>query len=394
MTSIIRASSAATSGIIQTADASGDLALNGDSTVLLQSNGVTQATVSSTGLSTTNTINTPNTFGFKNRIINGAMVIDQRNAGASVTATADTYCVDRWAVGFGTTVNAFTAQQSTTVPSGFINSLLITAGTGASAGAAGYAYLRQIIEGLNVTDLGWGTANATTITISFWVRSSLTGTFGFVLRNSAANRAYGATFTISSANTFEYKTVTIPGDTGGTWLTTNGIGIGLYFDLGSGSNYAVTSGSWQAFTNALGVSGTTKLTATTGATFYITGVQLEVGSTATSFDVRDYGRELILCQRYYEYESGNILSPCANAGFSNSYAAATFFKVTKRTTPTVTIYSGAGLTGTAGSASWYPGSTVAAASLEGTSVSTFTVLRTGTSTYNLVTYSYNASAEL
>ena len=253
-----------------------------------------------TGITLAGQFDSASSFGFRNRIINGAMVIDQRNAGASVTATADIYCVDRWAVGYGTTVNAFTAQQSTTVPSGFKNSLLITAGTGASAGAGGYAYLRHMIEGLNVYDLGWGTASASTITISFWVRSSLTGTFGFVLRNSAADRAYGATFTISSANTFEYKTVTIPGDTSGTWLTTNGIGIGLFFDLGAGTNTAVSSGSWQTFSNALGVSGVTKLTATTGATFYITGVQLEKGSIATSFDYRPYGTELALCQRYYE----------------------------------------------------------------------------------------------
>ena len=295
-----------------------------------------------------NNVLAPASAVFRNRIINGAMVIDQRNAGASVTAAADTYCVDRWSVGFGTTVNAFTAQQSTTAPDGFINSLLITAGTGASAGTGGYAYLRQMIEGLNVTDLGWGTANAKTITISFWVRSSLTGTFGFVLRNSAANRAYGATFTISSANTFEYKTVTIAGDTSGTWLTTNGIGIGLYFDLGAGSNYAVTSGSWQAFTNALGVSGTTKLTATTSATFYITGVQLEVGTNATSFDYRPYGTELLLCNRYYwSWSGGNVVRYAI--GYNDTTTSCQFtgyLPAYMRTTPSL-VLSNMGSNGTA-----------------------------------------------
>jgi len=282
-----------------------------------------------------------NNTTFRNRIINGAMVIDQRNAGASVTATADIYCVDRWAVGYGTTVNAFTAQQSTTVPSGFKNSLLITAGTGASAGAGGYAYLRHMIEGLNVYDLGWGTASASTITISFWVRSSLTGTFGFVLRNSAADRAYGATFTISSANTFEYKTVTIPGDTSGTWLTTNGIGIGLFFDLGAGTNTAVSSGSWQTFSNALGVSGVTKLTATTGATFYITGVQLEKGSTASPFEYRLYGTELQLCQRYYQTMC-NFVGTSGNGGGTRVAAAIQFTPM--RAAPSLSVSGAIGVT--------------------------------------------------
>ena len=312
--------------------------------------GITTPTTSTTGEFVTSVT------GFKNRIINGAMVIDQRNAGASVTATADTYCVDRWAVGFGTTVNAFTAQQSTTVPAGFKNSLLLTAGTGASAGAGGYAYLRQMVEGLNVYDLGWGTASAATITISFWVRSSLTGTFGFVLRNSAGNRAYGATFSISSANTFEYKTVTIPGDTSGTWLTTNGIGIGMFFDLGCGTNLEVTAGSWQAFSNALGVASTTKLTATTGATWYVTGVQLEKGSTATSFDYRPYGTELALCQRYFEtcfsagtapagsVATGRLSFLNMSASQANDVSNNISFSVAKRASPTMTQYASTGNT--------------------------------------------------
>lgn len=241
-----------------------------------------------------------NTGGFtsRNKIINGAMVIDQRNSGSSVTSTNDSYTVDRWAAGYGSPVNAFTIQQSSTVPAGFKNSMLITAGTGASASSAGYAYLRQPIEGFNTADLSWGTASASPITISFWVRSSLTGSFGIVVRNSAGDRAYGATFTIYAANTFEYKTITISGDTSGTWLTSNGIGLHLFFDLGVGSNYNVTAGSWQSFSNAIGVTGTTKLTATTGATLYITGVQLEKGTSATPFEYRNYQQELAMCQRY------------------------------------------------------------------------------------------------
>lgn len=323
---------AATAGAARTALSAAASGANSDITSL---SGLTTALSQAQG----GTGTTTGYYGFKNRIINGAMVIDQRNAGASVTATADTYCVDRWAVGFGTTVNAFTAQQSTTVPAGFKNSLLLTAGTGASAGAGGYAYLRQMVEGLNVYDLGWGTASAATITISFWVRSSLTGTFGFVLRNSAGDRAYGATFSISSANTFEYKTVTIPGDTSGTWLTTNGVGIGMFFDLGCGTNLEVTAGSWQAFSNALGVASTTKLTATTGATMYITGVQLEKGSTATSFDYRPYSAELAMCQRYYQrsnlFRSGSYYASSATTVRSGAYQ----FVATMRAAPSITFSS-------------------------------------------------------
>lgn len=277
-----------------------------------------------------------NTGGFtsRNKIINGAMVIDQRNSGSSVTSTNDSYTVDRWAAGYGSPVNAFTIQQSSTVPAGFKNSMLITAGTGASASSAGYAYLRQPIEGFNTADLSWGTASASPITISFWVRSSLTGSFGIVVRNSAADRAYGATFTIYAANTFEYKTITISGDTSGTWLTSNGIGLHLFFDLGVGSNYNVTAGSWQSFSNAIGVTGTTKLTATTGATLYITGVQLEKGTSATPFEYRNHQQELAMCQRYYQ-GTANVL-----AINSNQYQTI-YFKCTMRAAPTMS-YSGSG----------------------------------------------------
>jgi hypothetical protein len=278
---------------------------------------------------------------FRNRIINGGMVIDQRNAGASVTATADIFCVDRWAIGFGSPVNAFTAQQSATAPVGFTNSLVITAGTGASASTTGYAVLRQAIEGYNISDLNFGSANAKTITISFWVRSSLTGTFGLSIRNEAGNRAYGATYTISSANTFEYKTVTIPGDTSGTWATTNGFGIHLFFDLGAGSNYDIPAGSWQSGSNMFGVEGTVKLTETTGATFYITGVQLEVGSVATPFERRPFGMELALCQRYYWRLTPNTVGNAGDGGFGSSAnwsSAAAYsgiiFPVTMRAGPT------------------------------------------------------------
>ena len=244
--------------------------------------------------------------GFRNRIINGDMRIDQRNAGASVSfaASASGYTVDRMQFS-NVTDGAWTAQRSTTTATGFTNSLLLTVTTAdASLGATQFASVQQLIEGFNVADFGWGTASAKTITLSFWVRSSLTGTFGGAFVNSAQNRSYPFTYTINSANTFEYKTVTVAGDTSGTWLTDNGIGIRIYFGLGVGSTYSGTSGAWGGALY-LSATGATSVVGTSGATFYITGVQLEVGSVATPFERRDYGRELMLCQRY-AYKLGFI----------------------------------------------------------------------------------------
>lgn len=248
---------------------------------------------------TDNTIQNTAAINFRNRIINGRMVIDQRNNGASVSFAASTsgYTVDRMQFS-NVTDGAWTAQRSTTTAAGFTNSLLLTVTTAdTSLGATQFASVQQLVEGFNVADLSWGTANAQTVTLSFWARSSLTGTFGGALVNSAQNRSYPFTYTISAANTFEYKTITITGDTTGTWLTDNGIGIRVYFGLGVGSTYSGTAGSW-AGSLLISATGATSVVGTNGATFYITGVQLERGSTASSFDFRSYGQELALCQRY------------------------------------------------------------------------------------------------
>jgi hypothetical protein len=267
--------------------------------------------------------------GFKNRIINGAMMIDQRNAGASVTASADGYCLDRWKT-YLSGGGVMTAQQVSTAPAGFINSALFTVTTADSSIAAGDVYgVQQMVEGLNCADLGWGTANAQTITISFWVRSSVTGTYTVSVRNSSDARSYLATYTVNAANTFEQKTITIAGDTTGTWLTTNGVGVRLWFDLGAGSTYTGSAGAWSAGT-LTHATGSTNWIATNGATFYITGVQLEKGSTATSFDYRPYGTELALCQRYYQ------IVPFVGTGVSTGEMGASgHFKVTMRTTPSL-----------------------------------------------------------
>jgi hypothetical protein len=280
----------------------------------------------------------------KNRIINGAMVIDQRNAGASVTiTTGTTYGVDRF-FGQGSVTSKFTAQQSTTAPAGFINSWLLTSSAATTPSSSDYYYFAQFIEGLNCTDLAWGTANAKAITISFWVRSSLTGTFSGAVLNSASDRSYAFTFTINSANTFEYKTVTIAGDTSGTWLTTNGIGLLVRFALGAGSSFLQSAGSWGTG-NVVGATGTTQWISTSGATFYITGVQLEVGSTATSFDYRPYTTELQLCQRYLPAWRLDEDNP--EYGFSGQAGSATGglvilpFLVQTRTRPTGIVVSNA-----------------------------------------------------
>jgi hypothetical protein len=291
-----------------------------------------------------------NATNFKNRIINGAMVIDQRNAGASVTiTTANQYTVDRWQA-FATQSSKYTAQQnagSVTPPVGYTNYLGITSSSAYSVVSSDYFFIRQGIEGFNIADLNWGTASAKTITVSFQVYSSLTGTFGGSLTNSAGNRSYPFTYTVSSANTWTTISVTIVGDTTGTWNTTTGGGIYLYFGLGMGSTNSGTAGAWSGSTY-YSATGATSVVGTSGATFYVTGVQLEVGSSATGFEYRDYGRELILCQRYYEmsYNTGTVPSTITRNGgfFSNTVGGALnrlpfSFKVVKRTAPTVTLYA-------------------------------------------------------
>jgi hypothetical protein len=276
--------------------------------------------------------------GFKNRIINPGMVIDQRNAGASVSATGSwSYPVDRFGI-YATLTSKFTGQQSTTAPTGYINSLLITSSAATTPGASDQYLLKHVIEGLNVADFGLGTANAAAITFSFWVRSSLTGTFSGAFKNSAGNRSYVFTYSISAANTWEQKTISITGDTSGTWLTSNGAGLQIWFDLGGGSTYRTTAGSWVAG-DFQGATGAVNLVATSGATFYITGVQLERGSNATSFEFRDYGRELIMCQRYYEIKNVDASGYSIVSYPYNSFTAGWyywFFKVNKRANPTIT----------------------------------------------------------
>jgi len=237
----------------------------------------------------------------RNRIINGQMVLDQRNAGASVTPTDGQYLLDRWLVEVSQTSKLSVQQNagSVTPPTGFTNYFGVTSLSAYSIVASDYFTIEQRIEGFNIADLGWGTANAKTITLSFWVYSSLTGTFGGSLVNSGNSRSYPFTYTISAANTWEQKTITVAGDTSGTWLRTNGIGMIISLSLGMGSTRSGTAGAWAAG-NFLSATGATSVVGTNGATFYITGVQLEVGTQATSFEYRQYGTEFALCCRYFQ----------------------------------------------------------------------------------------------
>jgi len=262
-------------------------------------------------------VNASGFIGHRNRIINGAMVIDQRNAGASVTPTTDnTYTLDRWTAKLSQS-SKYSVQQSSTAPTGFKNSLLITSLSAYTVGASESFFTKQVIEGFNVADLGWGAAGASTVTLSFWVRSSLTGTFGGSLWNSAADRSYPYSYTISAANTWEQKSITIAGDTSGTWLTTNGGGINVGFAFGVGTSLSTTAGAWAAgfYPSATGA---TSVVGTNGATFYITGVQLEAGTTASPFEYRQYGTEFSLCQRYFYKVVGGTSYQRFGTGASNA----------------------------------------------------------------------------
>jgi len=288
---------------------------------------------------------------FRNRIINGAMVIDQRNAGASVTPTNSQYLVDRWQAALNA-ASKFTVQQnagSVTPPTGFSNYLGCTSSSAYSVPASETYAVRQMVEGFNFADMAWGTASAKTVTLSFWVYSSLTGTFGGALQNSAYTRSYPFSFTISSANTWTQISVTIAGDTTGTWIgATNGAGVRVVFSLGTGSTYSGTAGAWAA-TEYWSATGATSVVGTNGATFYITGVQLEAGTTASPFEYRQYGTELALCQRYYEVVNATLGAYVDNGAVDNVrfYIA---FKVTKRANPTVTSGSG----GSESGGTWTP----------------------------------------
>jgi hypothetical protein len=342
MSTIINATT--TNGVVIQPDNSGSL-------VLQTNNGTTAVTISTAQNATfAGTVSMSSSF-LRNRIINGDMRIDQRNAGASISLVSGGglgYPVDRWYVENATDGTA-TIQQITDSPTGFSNSIRYTVtATDTSLASDQSAFIQQRIEGFNSADLMYGTANAQTITLSFWVKSSVTGTFGGALANNAYNRGYPFTYTISSANTWEQKSVTITGDTTGTWIgATNGVGLRLSFALAAGSARVSTAGTWAAYVG-IGASGGTNIMATNGATFQISGVQLEIGTSATPFERRLFNQELANCQRYFE-KSCNYGSVPGSVNFESilKYAEGTSnfititwnFRVSKRANPTIVAYS-------------------------------------------------------
>jgi hypothetical protein len=279
--------------------------------------------------------------GFKNRIINGAMVIDQRNAGASVSNSSTAFSCDRWKA-YGTQNSKFTAQQlSSSPPAGFSNYIAVTSSAATSLGAGDIFKISQDIEGFNFSDLGWGTANAKTVTLSFWVQSSLTGTFGgSILAYYNGYPTYPFSYSIPVANTWTQISITIPGSTTGTWSGGNAGCVEVIFGLGVGSTYSGTAGSWQN-TNYQSATGAVSVVGTNNATFYITGVQLEVGTTATNFDYRSYGTELALCQRYFQmYQDTNSTFGFGSGRQTSTTSARIWFTYPQlRTWPTLS-YTG------------------------------------------------------
>lgn len=304
----------------------------------------TQAITPSQGTVSWNTLdsNVQGDLGvmFKNRIINGNMVINQRGGTISASNSGWTYGLDRWAAYQNIASSKFTIQQSSTAPTGFTNSLLATSSSAYSVGSGDFFGIRQPIEGFNTADLAWGTANAKTVTLSFWVRCSVTGTFaGFIQDANAGTAQYPFTYTVNAANTFEYKTVTIVGPTIGSWQTNSNGGPAVVFNMGAGSSFFGTANVWTA-SAIYGVSGQTNLVATNGATWYLTGVQLEVGTQATTFTTAggSYGAELALCQRYF----WKAVNPHLAGVASNTTALnrmGTSLPVTMRASPTIS-YSG------------------------------------------------------
>lgn len=284
-------------------------------------------------------------LGRRNLIINGAMQVAQRGTSVSVGASGG-YSLDRFFVqsdiGSGHT---FAQVSEAPDGSGLSYSAKLTVGTGATPSASNFGRLIYYVEGYDASRTEWGTSGAKALTLSFWVKSSVAGSMGGCIKLQAASpyAGYFFTYTINTANTWEYKTITVDSNiaTAGSMNSTNGIGLLLAFDLGEGPDRSTTTG-WNASNNGgtLGVTGATKILATSSATWQITGVQLEVGETATPFEYRSYGEELTLCKRYFETSlSASIGSriPIMGSAYSSN-TTSTYFEVEKRAAGTLSVY--------------------------------------------------------
>jgi hypothetical protein len=300
------------------------------------SNGTDALTIDSTGHATFNKTFIPaNPLTNRNLIINGDMRIDQRNVGSAVTSASNVYLTDRWQLQINGTTNTPSFQQVTDAPTGFQYSLKATSNGSETLPTNGAVTPRQRIEGFNSAHLLYGTSNAKTVTISFWVKSSLTGTWTISITNSSFSRSYIAEYTINSANTWEYKTVTITGDTAGTWNTDNTTGLIVQFPVDTDTILDATPNAWLAG-NYRTTSGSNRLLGTSGATWQVTGIQLEVGDTATPFEHRPYDMELARCQRYYNKNLAVYTATLGGVGYNQSTTTARFyfpFPVTMRDIP-------------------------------------------------------------
>lgn len=300
--SYINAITSPSPAVITYADATGNLQLQTAGTTALNLDANQNATF-------TGSVGSTNTFAFKNRVINGRMEIDQRNSGAAQTgvySNAYYYLADRFRIGGNATGAArFTFQQVTDAPNGFLKSGKITVTTNQASFAAGdLSVLSHLIEGYNISDLAWGTVNAAPVTLSFWIKCSVAGTYS-VSVNSSSSSGYLTNYTVNTPNTWEYKTIVVPAATTGTWGADSSLGIRIDWNLGSGSTSTSSGGAWQN-TLYYSVTGSTQLAGTSNATWQITGVQLEKGSVATTFDQRSYTQEMALCQRYFWRALGSV----------------------------------------------------------------------------------------
>lgn len=310
---------------------------------------------SSGNMTTAGTVAMSTPYAMRNKIINGAFEIDQRNAGAAVTPTASQYLVDRW-VSSISQASKLTFQQLTTSGFGFKYYQRVLVAATATVGTNDYFGIQQLIEGTNCVDLEWGTSGAKTVTLSFWAYSTVAGTYGGSLRNSANNRSYPFTYVLPGS-TWTYITITIPGDTSGTWLTDTGVGVNLYFSVGMGSTFSGTAGAW-AGANYASATGAASIMGTSSAVFAITGVQFEVGTKATPFERRLYPQELAMCQRYFQKSYNIDIAPGTNGTAGRVYyvlgsnadtlnkGASIRLSPTMRAVPTITSYNDAGTSGT------------------------------------------------
>ena len=292
----------------------------------------------------------------RNILINGGQTVDQRNSGSAITLTSShQYATDRFICRLGTSSSS-TAQRVADAPDGLYNSVKITIGTGATPSAAtATGYFAYKTEGLDTSHLSFGSSNAQTITLSFYVKSSLTGSFGVTVANDALDRSFPSSYTINSANTWERKSITVTGDTSGTWATTTAAAFYLLWDLGCGSDVKGTANTWAGSDFRGGATGTINVCATSSATWQITGVQMEIGTEATPFEVRSFGNELERCQRYYFQLDGDASDRIGVGGYAVGASEARMdvvFPCAMRAAPTISGTGTAQFDANTDSADW------------------------------------------